>query len=98
AGRGAPSRSRGRFVLLVAAAVLAAVGGLAIQSRRPPAPPRLSGVAPANASPGATITLAGERFGATADGLVVRFDDRTATVAGLAGERLSVVVPPVEGR
>lgn len=68
--------------------LLAACGG------PPPVPLTLTGVSPAVALPGATVTLQGTGF---RPGQVVTFDGASATVVSVASEAITVVVPSTYG-
>ena len=55
--------------------------------------PKLSGVTPARAEVGATITLKGSGFASDAEGNTVRFGNRSAPAQAVAGDGLLVEVP-----
>ena len=96
AARPAPRAARPswiRPVLLVAAGVLVALGGWRAYEGLRPAPPVLSGVVPAKAEPGQTVTLAGTGLGTDAEKVVVRFGERRGAVTSATDTAVAATVP-----
>jgi hypothetical protein len=56
-------------------------------------PPLVQSASPTRSEPGQTITLTGKGFDATPANNVVRFGERTATVASASAEQLAVMIP-----
>jgi len=87
-----------RPALLLAAGLLLAFGAWRGYQHLRPAPPLLSGVVPAKAEPGQTVTVAGTGLGNDPEAVVVRFGDRRGAVTSATDTALAATVPAELGK